>query len=163
MSTFNILSIDGGGLRGIIPLRILQKVEEITNKKIHQCFDMISGTSTGGIIACCLTLRKQPGDSTPKYSVDDIAELYVKYGSTIFPGKSSVGKFIGNMTNLYSPRFSDSGLDRVLREYLKDERIKDSLLPILVSTYDLDTNSPVFFKTREAKISPSANALIYDI
>ena len=52
---FKILSIDGGGLRGIVPLLILKKIEELEKKRIHELFDLVVGTSTGGIIACGLT------------------------------------------------------------------------------------------------------------
>src|SRR5437899_630071 len=111
MPTFNILSIDGGGLRGIIPLRILQKVEELTGKKIQDCFDMVAGTSTGGLIACCLTLRHDQQPQLPKYSLADIADIYVQKGSTIFPNRSGIGKFFLGARNLVKPKFSPDGID----------------------------------------------------
>jgi patatin-like phospholipase/acyl hydrolase len=161
--TFNILSIDGGGLRGIIPLRILQKVEELTGKKIQDCFDMVAGTSTGGLIACCLTLRRENRSQVPKYSLAEIADIYLKKGNIIFPVRSGLGKFFRQAGNLISPKFNTTGINSVLREYVSDQKIKDSLLPIMVSTYDLSGNRPVFFKTSEAVGDESANAAIYDI
>ena len=53
---FRILSIDGGGLRGIIPVKILQHIEIITGKPIYQSFDLFAGTSTGGLISAGLTV-----------------------------------------------------------------------------------------------------------
>lgn len=163
MPTFNILSIDGGGLRGIIPLRILQKVEALTGKRIQDCFDMVAGTSTGGLIACCLTLRNDKQPHLPKYSLADICDIYVQKGSTIFPIRSSIGKFLLGAKNLFKPKYSPNGIDQVLREYISGQTIKDSLLPLLISTYDLSSNSPVFFKTSEADGDPSANALLHDV
>jgi len=54
---FRILSIDGGGIRGVIPLQIIKHIEEITGEEIHKSFDLIAGTSTGGLLTCALTLQ----------------------------------------------------------------------------------------------------------
>jgi uncharacterized protein len=162
MSNFNILSIDGGGLRGIVPLLILQQIEKRTGKRVHELFDMIAGTSTGGLIACCLTLRKE-GSSEPLYGIEDLLKMYTEYGSTIFPIHSGLVKFFKKADDLINPGFSDKGIDQVLKLFIGEQRIKDSLKPILISTYDLNSNQTVFFKTSEASESNLANARIYDI
>jgi uncharacterized protein len=163
MSTFNILTIDGGGLRGIVPTRILQKVEEITGKSVLDTFDMLAGTSTGGLIVSCLTLRDQKNPQQPKYNLKDIAEIYIQKGKVIFPIRSGIWKFLYGITNLFSPAYSAAGIEKVLREFVSEQRIKESLRPILVSTYDLNSNRPVFFKSSEASGDESANARIHDI
>jgi patatin-like phospholipase/acyl hydrolase len=163
MSKFNILSIDGGGLRGIVPLRILQELERRTGKRVHQLFDMMAGTSTGGLIASCLSLRKEPGSFDPLYSPDALSKLYTDYGSTIFPPSGSIGKFFKKINNLYNPAFDDKGIDKVLKMFIADQRINDAIMPLLISTYNLNGNQPVFFKSSEAHTDPTANALIYDI
>ena len=84
-TTFNILSIDGGGLRGIVPVRILQKLETITGKKVHELFDMMAGTSTGGLIASFLTLRDPANKKNPQYGLSTLSDVYTKEGGIIFP------------------------------------------------------------------------------
>jgi patatin-like phospholipase/acyl hydrolase len=163
MPTFNILAIDGGGLRGIIPIHILQKVEELTGKRIQDSFDMIAGTSTGGLIAGCLTLRDEQDPSKPKFTLQQIADIYTSKGKIIFPIKSGLGKLVQKVTNLFSPAYSAAGLDKVLRQYVAGQKIKDALRPLLVATYDLSSNQPVFFKSSEAAGDESANALVYDM
>jgi patatin-like phospholipase/acyl hydrolase len=163
MPTFNILTIDGGGLRGIIPVRILQKVEELTGKKIHETFDMMAGTSTGGLIVACLSVRNAQNPALPQYNLQDIAGIYLHKGRVIFPVKSGIARFFHGLTNLFKPAYSADGLEKVLNEYLAEQRIKDALRPILVSTYDLNGNRPVFFKSSEAHGDPTANARIKDI
>lgn len=75
---YKVLSIDGGGIRGIIPATILAAIEEETGKQIHEMFDLIVGTSTGGILALALT--KPDPDSAKK-----LLEDYRKEGKDIFP------------------------------------------------------------------------------
>lgn len=163
MKPFRILSIDGGGLRGIIPLRILQEVEKHSGKRVHELFDMIAGTSTGGLIASCLTLRSKKDPSKPRFTTDDLIDMYTGKADTIFPVKSGVGKFFATATTLWNPAFNGKGLDKVLKQYIAEERIKDSLLPLLIASYDLQSNKPLFFKTSEASENEEANARIYDV
>lgn len=77
-----ILSISGGGIRGIIPAVVLAELENITQKPIAKSFDLIAGTSTGGIIASMLAV---PGkNQQPKYSAQKVVELYKDFGKTVF-------------------------------------------------------------------------------
>ena len=163
MAAFNILAIDGGGIRGIVPLAILQKIEEISGKKVHEMFDMMAGTSTGGLIVSCLTLKEHPDSTEPKYNLEDLAKIYTTDGGTIFPIRTGIGKIIRSALTLFEPEFSPAGLDKVLSEYVQGQRIKDAYRPLLVSTYDLHSNMPVFFKSSEASMDETANALIHDV
>ena len=76
-----ILSISGGGIRGIIPAIILSHIEKHVGKPISKCFDLIAGTSTGGIIA---TLLSVPENNKPKYSASQVVELYKQFGTQVF-------------------------------------------------------------------------------
>lgn len=163
MPTFNILSLDGGGLRGIIPIRILQKVEELSGKRIHETFDMIVGTSTGGLIAACLTLRDSNNYDKVRYSLVDIADIYERQGHQIFPIRGGIGRFLHGLTSFFRPSYDPDGLDFVLKQRINGQRIKDAYRPIMISTYDLRANEPVFFKSRQADTDDTYNARIYDI
>mmetsp|Transcript_17871 Transcript_17871/g.15622 ORF Transcript_17871/g.15622 Transcript_17871/m.15622 type:complete len:88 (-) Transcript_17871:1101-1364(-) len=68
-----LLCIDGGGIRGVIPLRILHEIEEKVGKPIHEIFDVIVGTSTGGFITTMLTFPMK-GDKI--LAAKDITKLY---------------------------------------------------------------------------------------
>lgn len=82
-----ILSIDGGGIRGIIPAIVLKKIEEETNQATAKTFDLIAGTSTGGLLA--LGLSKDGGDGKKeRYTAKDLVDIYKNRGSDIF-GSSS--------------------------------------------------------------------------
>ncbi len=77
-----VLSIDGGGIRGIIPSVVLAAIEQRTGQPIANTFDLIAGTSTGGIIA--LALAKPGQGSKPQYSADQLIQLYEQEGQRIF-------------------------------------------------------------------------------
>jgi len=144
-----ILSIDGGGLRGIVPVLILKRIEEMTGKKIHELFDVIVGTSTGGIIACGLTCTKD--GITPLLTIDKLEELYTTKGDVIFPAKKNfITKSISSINSIYNPKFSPKGLDGLLTEYFGDLTLVDTLKPIIVTSYDIKNNEPLIFKTRNA-------------
>ena len=78
-----ILSIDGGGIRGVIPARVLVELERLTGLPIASTFDVIAGTSTGGIIALGLT-RPTGVDGAP-LAAREVLELYMRRGNEIFP------------------------------------------------------------------------------
>jgi uncharacterized protein len=83
-----ILAIDGGGIRGIIPAYILQQIEAALGKPIYQCFDIIAGTSTGGLIAMALTTPISSNHNTP-LSASSILDLYMTDESQIFVCQST--------------------------------------------------------------------------
>ena len=85
MAQINILSIDGGGIRGVIPATILKDIDKLIkektgdpNKTIADCFDLIAGTSTGGIIAVGLLIPD--GNGRAKYLPADLLDFYLKRG-----------------------------------------------------------------------------------
>lgn len=152
MAKYRILSLDGGGLRGIIPVLILKKIEEMTGKKIYELFDCIVGTSTGGIIAAGITATKD--GKTPHLDLDTMYKLYTTEGNTIFPQpKNFIQKFSKGINSVFNPKYSPDGLDKLLSQYFGELTIKDTLKPIIVTSYDLKSNEIIMFKTRNAQWS----------
>ena len=154
---FRILSIDGGGLRGLVPLLILKEIEKITGKKIYELFDLIVGTSTGGIVACGLTASKD--GKTPLLSIDKLIELYTTKGSVIFPYKENI---FTKINSVFNPKFCPDGLDKSLKEYFQDLRLSNTLKPIIVTSYDIRNNEVIMFKSRKSN-EPDYNSLIKDV
>src|SRR3954465_10071564 len=77
-----VLCIDGGGIRGLIPARVLQEIERRTGRRAAEMVDLIAGTSTGGLLACGLT---RPGaGGRPMFTAAQLAETYVVDGPTTF-------------------------------------------------------------------------------
>lgn len=145
-----ILSIDGGGMRGIIPATILAAIEQRTGRPIAELFDLIAGTSTGGIIALGLT---RPGEGgKPEYTARDIAALYENEGPTIF--SRSIWHRIRAVGNFAEEKYPSDGIERVLERYFGAARLKDALTDVLISSYEIERRFPFFFRSSRARLRP---------
>lgn len=144
---FRVLSIDGGGIRGLIPALLLAELEWQTGRPISECFDLIAGTSTGGILALGLT---RPGqDGRPAYRAQDLAELYLVEGRRIF-NEGPWRRFLNPM-GLRAAKYPSEGIEDVLRRYFEETRLKEALTEVLVTAYDLEQRDAFFYRRRRAQ------------
>jgi patatin-like phospholipase/acyl hydrolase len=143
-----ILSIDGGGIRGVIPATLLDYIERQKGRPICELFDLIAGTSTGGIIALGLTM---PGDAgKPRWSAAELLGLYESEGGTIF--SRSLWRTITSIDSLVDERYPKEGIEGVLARYFGDTRLDRALTDVIVTSYDLEAREPWFFKSTDAKL-----------
>lgn len=155
---FRVLAIDGGGIRGVIPAVLLRHIEERAGAPISKLFDLIVGTSTGGILAAGLATPGSGGG--PKFSAADMLALYVDHGHTIFDrsfwrGVTSLG---GALNEIYSAE----PLEKLLKQYLGKCTLTDCLVPIVLTSYDIERREPYFFKTRQALKKADRNHYLAD-
>jgi uncharacterized protein len=144
-----ILSIDGGGIRGIIPAMILQDIEKKLNNKKHltQCFDLMSGTSTGGIIT--LLLNTPDANKKPKFWASDIVEIYRSLGSSIF--YQSLWQYFSSFDGWLREKYSTNKLKSELEMFFGNCRLRDALTNIVVPAYDISLDESILFKSDQAK------------
>ncbi len=154
-SKLRMLSIDGGGIRGIIPARILvhieQEIQSITKNKeakIGEYFDMISGTSTGGILACLYLTPAEAGTTKAKYSAQQALDLYVKNGSKIF-----ARNFWNRVKNykIWNEQYPADNLQKLLDQYFGDTLLSQLIRPCLITSYDLHNRRAAFFNSTDAR------------
>lgn len=138
-----ILSIDGGGIRGIIPGLVLAKIEEMMEKPIADLFDMVIGTSTGGILALGLMQPDQSGKV--RFSANDLVELYKSRGSEIF--SKSAWKEMTSLGGLRDEKYGHTGLERLLNEYFGEMTFNQCLKKTIITSYDIENRVPCFFKS----------------
>ncbi|WP_264730432.1 MULTISPECIES: patatin-like phospholipase family protein [unclassified Wolbachia] len=131
-----ILSVDGGGIRGIIPAIVLAEIEYRTKKPISQMFDLMVGTSTGGIIVAGLCNKQ--------YSALDLVDLYQKDGSHIFKS-SFFRRSIFSWLNC--AQYSCKNIECVLNRYFGDSTLADATNNLMLTSYDIKNNYPFFFKS----------------
>ncbi|HEY4581553.1 MAG TPA: patatin-like phospholipase family protein [Lysobacter sp.] len=145
MDLRRILSLDGGGIRGIVTCRWLAAVDAALaaagKPAIPASFDLLAGSSTGGLIACGLALGHPP---------DLLAGLYRTRRHEIFPGMAR--RLWSRATRLLAdgpsaPRYDGRGLEAVLADVFGDARLGDCRVPTLVTSYDTISRRPVVFKS----------------
>jgi patatin-like phospholipase/acyl hydrolase len=148
-----VLAIDGGGIRGLIPATVLNTIEEQTQARIADLFDLIAGTSTGGILALGLVKPTAGGEETPQYSAAELAELYEQEGRRIF-ARSLWHRFVA-LDNLLDEKYAAAGLESVLEEYFGDVPLSQACTETVVTSYELETRQPWFFARHKALADPA--------
>nr|XP_019951679.1 PREDICTED: calcium-independent phospholipase A2-gamma-like isoform X1 [Paralichthys olivaceus]XP_019951680.1 PREDICTED: calcium-independent phospholipase A2-gamma-like isoform X1 [Paralichthys olivaceus] len=117
-----VLSIDGGGTRGVVPLQVLKLLEEETGRKIHQLFDYICGVSTGAVLAFMLGLAQ--------FSLEECNDMYRRFGSEVFRQNPLVGTMKMGWTHSY---YNTETWETILREKLGNKVLiktaRDELIP----------------------------------
>jgi len=142
-----VLSIYGGGIRGLIPAMILTEIERRTSKFTSELFDSVAGTSTGGILALGLTKPGQGGE--PEYSAEELIELYETAGEEIF--SRPVWHRIHSAWSVAEEKYPSTGIEGVAAKYFGDVRLADALTEVLVTAYEIERREPWFFKRRHAR------------
>lgn len=150
-----ILSIDGGGIRGIIPATILASIEERTGKPISRLFDLIAGTSTGGILTFGLTKPNSSGQ--PEFTAQQLCKLYERDIPHIFRNPQSW------WGNLLRPKYRSIVFRQVLEKSLGDCRLKDALTDVLIPCYDIEHRLPYIFKSRLARQQSEFDFQVRDV
>ncbi len=142
-----VLSIDGGGMRGIIPALVLAEIERRTRRPVSSLFDLIAGTSTGGIMALLLTKPNRHG--APRYTARQVIRMYEMEGTRIFP--RSVWRRLHTVGRLVDERYPSDGIEAVLSRHLGSARLKDALADVLITSYEIERRIPWFFRSRRAR------------
>lgn len=136
-----ILSIDGGGIMGTFPAAFLAAFEEDLGQPIGQYFDLIAGTSTGGILAIGLAL------GLPAKS---LLELYEQRGPEIFgqsPSTNWMDRLFRGPRSLFAPKHDADVLRGVMAEVLGDRRLGEARTRLLIPAWEADRQRVYIFKT----------------
>ncbi|MCD7459918.1 Patatin-17 [Datura stramonium] len=152
-----ILSIDGGGIKGIIPATILdflegqlQDLDSNTDARLADYFDVIAGTSTGGILAAMITAPNE--NNRPFASAKEIVPFYFENGPKIFPP--------GRPFPIHGPKYDGKALHQVLQEKLGETRLHQALTDVVLPTFDIKKNKPIIFaKSEEYALTGSTTAM----
>ena len=135
---FRILSLDGGGIKGSFSAAVLATLEEDTGRSVVDQFDLITGTSTGGIIALGLGLG---------IPARQIVNFYAEKGSTIFPGTSLVQRTSGLFRQFRKPKHSHAVLRAALMEVFGERQFGESKCRLVIPTYDAIAGHIFLMKT----------------
>jgi|AntRauTorcE11897_2_1112592.scaffolds.fasta_scaffold00529_3 predicted acylesterase/phospholipase RssA len=139
---FTVLTIDGGGVRGIISARLLQEIEERTGLPTCELFDLIAGSSTGGILAGALSAPAKDDPTKPRYTAKEMVAFYQEYSHIIFPeDKFRQWKhFVPAMSGFFDPK----PLEDILEEKLENLTLRDTLTHLMMAGADMKRFAPVW-------------------
>ncbi|KAK1609461.1 hypothetical protein QYE76_033134 [Lolium multiflorum] len=162
-----VLSIDGGGIRGLIPATILacleSKLQELDgpDARIADYFDVITGTSTGALVASMLATPDE--NKRPLFAAKDISEFYLENGPKIFPEKTFLAWLRNFIASVTGPKYDGKFLHDKIKSITGHVTIADTVTNIILPTFDIKFMQPVIFNTYEAKKQPLKNAHLSDI
>ena len=163
-----ILSIDGGGIRGIIPGTILafleSKLQELDgpDARVADYFDVIAGTSTGGLVTSMLTAPNE--NNRPLYAAKDLTRFYIEHGPKIFPQRNH---FLSSAVNMFGkvmgPKYDGKYLRSLINRLLGDITLKETLTQVIIPAFDIKLLQPVIFSTLDAKWDALKNPKLADV
>jgi patatin-like phospholipase/acyl hydrolase len=165
-----ILSIDGGGIRGIIPgqvlVRLEKKLQTASGKPeatIADFFDLIAGTSTGGILTCVYLCPDLNGvdPSKARFSAQQAVDLYLERGDDIFD--VSLWQKVRSAGGALDEIYDATELEEALDDYFGELKLSQLLKPCLITAYDIKRRRTVFFTQHDAKKDQKDDFLVKDL
>ncbi|GBC01009.1 hypothetical protein RclHR1_04030004 [Rhizophagus clarus] len=155
-STYNILSIDGGGICGVLPALWLSEIEHRTRRPISHLFNMIAGTSTGGIIAAGLSVPSweilydskknqyyECSDSKPKHSALDVLNIYQNRAKDLFIPVNN-----NDSWSIFKPKYTNQDRSSLFSEYFGKIRLKQALTELVIPAVNENNLEQTHFFTR---------------
>ena len=131
-SRFQVLALDGGGLKGVFTAAVLAKLEEDFKTRIIDHFDLIAGTSTGGLIALGLASGM---------SAREVLDFYLEHQHAIFPRRVFSG-----LRRAFQP-YDPSALDEALCAAFGERTLGESPVRLVIPSFDLISNNVYLFRT----------------
>ena len=147
-----ILSIDGGGVKGLLPARILEEIRQRLDalgekRRFFELFDLIAGTSTGSLIALGLSLKDETGND--KFSASEIVDLYKTKGKEIFPHSNL--NAVHTAVQAFRYKHSAVSFEKLLKEFFGDKTLKDAETNLLITSFDTEAMEPHCMKRRPSR------------
>lgn len=149
-----IVSVDGGGARGVIPAYLLKKISARYNLDIRKDFQVLAGTSTGGLIVLGLSVPDKDGKA--KYSIDDLFNFYTNETGKIFHPRSW-WHVLTTLNGFRKPKYLNDGLEKFTQEIFQNVKFSESLGHVVIPALDLLTDDPHLFTDVESKTNPAYN------
>ncbi|WP_444921323.1 patatin-like phospholipase family protein [Microbulbifer sp. CnH-101-G] len=147
--TIRILSIDGGGIRGILPGEILVALENKlkvesgnSDARIGDFFDLIAGTSTGAILGAAYICPNKEG--RPKFTAQEAVDIYLKEGGKVFD--TGIWPYLDKWRFLRGEKYSTHELEKVLKKHFGNTRLSKLLKPSCFISYDIRKREQIIFR-----------------
>jgi patatin-like phospholipase/acyl hydrolase len=141
---FRMLSIDGGGIRGIVPTIVIAEIERRTGQSASRLFDLIAGTSTGGIIALGLAMPGAEGAAA--WRAEELVEIYARDGAKMFPPAP-----LGELRAVFRQRYDEAPILALLHDYFGNTQLSQACCEVMVTTYDVVAREALILSNRHTR------------
>jgi patatin-like phospholipase/acyl hydrolase len=141
---FRVLSIDGGGIRGIVPTIVIAEIERRTGQSASRLSDLIAGTSTGGIIALGLAMPGANGAAA--WRAEELIEIYARDGAKMFPPAP-----FGELRAMFRQRYDEAQILALLHGYFGNTLLSQACCDVMVTTYDVLAREAWVLTSRRAQ------------
>ncbi|MDQ3047288.1 MAG: patatin-like phospholipase family protein [Bacteroidota bacterium] len=161
-----ILSIDGGGIRGILPGQILVALEEKLqilsgnpNSRLADYFDLFAGTSTGGILTCLYLFPDK--DGRPRFTAEEAVDIYLKNGGGIF--KEDLRQQLVSLNGFIEEKYPSADIESLLMNYFGEKKLSELLKPCLITSYNIFSRNTHFFTQHDAREKEGYDYYVRDV
>ncbi|MEH3054617.1 MAG: patatin-like phospholipase family protein [Patulibacter minatonensis] len=155
-----VLAIDGGGIRGLLPGVVLAELERLAGRPVHELFDLIAGSSAGGLVAAALCVPGEDGTGA-RWTATEVTGLFEREGARIF--QRSMRRSLRTRFGFSRPRYSDHVLNSVLTEYCGKTRMRDATTGLMICSYDVERRIPVRFNSWQAQESDAYDRALWQV
>ncbi|MGL5081449.1 MAG: patatin-like phospholipase family protein [Microcoleaceae cyanobacterium] len=160
--------MDGGGVRGLIPAQILIYVEQRLQQRardskvrIADYFDLIAGTSAGGILTSLYLCPQYREPTRPRLSAQEVADFFYNKADQIF--SRSFWSSLLNFGGIFNEKYSSRSLERLGRNFFDDLRLSELLKPCLITAYEIERRKAFFFTQHDAYLDSKQDFLVRDV
>ena len=159
---YNILSIDGGGIRGVIPAIWLMALEHKIKQPISSIFHVVAGTSTGAIIAAGLTTPSLENPSKPCYQASDLVELYRTQSAKVFAKNPG---FLNQLRAswLKEPKYIDDSRHMIFCNYFGGSKIADTVAELVIPAVTSSGSATEIFTRHASRQDITRNFILTEI
>jgi hypothetical protein len=147
-SNMNILTIAGGGIRGIIACRLLLEIERIASIPMYKLFDFMSGTSVGTLIITGILISED--GKNPELNMEELYNFFIKKMPEAFSW--TYKSYIKSLFGLYGPKYTNEGLKKIIIEVCKDKKINNLLGKICYPAYDKISSKAYYFDNKDSEL-----------
>ncbi len=151
--TVRVLSLDGGGIKSIITLKILDYLEKNTGKRTTEMFDLIAGTSSGGLIALYFSIPDEKDPHKSKYSAEEVLDLVQKDAKVIFRRRLATRVLGQNIVQIAKPAYPQRNIIKATESRFHDMRLYDSKIKSLIISFDTQNTEPFCFRSYDDKVN----------
>lgn len=137
-------------MRGLLEAVALKELEKELKAPVSEVFDMVAGSSIGGLIALALTVPNEEGKA--RFSAQDLVDLFLEHNSEVF--YASTAHKIKTLGGLIGPKYESTRFKSVLEDYFGSAKISEALIPTMITAYHVAGNSGIEFSSYEAKDYP---------